>query len=98
MNEEMTLDERVAKGSQWLDQKQPGWRQKINIDTLDVESMYNCVLGQVFGSFSHAIHDCGIPLSILDWGFCCPIKYSRDKSVVSQAFGKLTAAWKKVLS
>jgi len=47
--------ESVARGVALLDETVPGWRDRIDLDTLDVESTSACVLGQVFAA--DAEHD-----------------------------------------
>jgi hypothetical protein len=42
----------VDEGIHTLDVEEPEWREKINPHTLDVSDFCNCVLGQVFGSYS----------------------------------------------
>jgi hypothetical protein len=42
-----TIAERVAKGSAFLDGKQPGWDKRIDLERLDLESGCNCILGQL---------------------------------------------------
>lgn len=44
-------DDAVINGAALLDHHVPDWLANINTDTLAVESLDNCVLGQVFGSF-----------------------------------------------
>lgn len=43
--------ERVAAGIAVLNENKPGWHDFINLDTLDLCSLSECVLGQVFGSY-----------------------------------------------
>lgn len=50
----MTIDEareRVVRGAALLDAKQPGWREKVDPETLQMRSECGCVLGQVFGEY-----------------------------------------------
>lgn len=42
-----TAAERVAKGAAFLDERQPGWRDHIEIMRLDMRSGCDCVLGQL---------------------------------------------------
>ncbi len=42
------IAECVAKGAALLDEKVPGWRERIDLDMLDTVSPYGCVLGQLF--------------------------------------------------
>lgn len=38
-----------------LDAKRPGWAQRIDTGTLDLELDWRCVLGQLYGSYCHAV-------------------------------------------
>lgn len=49
-----TLNPDVARGIAWLDEEVPGWRDRINLGTLNVGELRNCVLGQVFGAEAEA--------------------------------------------
>lgn len=55
----MTPQERVAKGAALLDLKYAGWADKINSETLYMDSCANCVVGQLLGSFDD-VEDLGI--------------------------------------
>jgi hypothetical protein len=37
---------RVAGGIRWLDENRPGWLDRINLATLDLEAPCRCILGQ----------------------------------------------------
>ena len=39
---------RVRRGARWLDENVPGWWQRVNLNTLLLESAYSCICGQVF--------------------------------------------------
>lgn len=41
------FSEEVTRGAKWLDTVMPGWHNSIELNTLDIESSYACVLGQV---------------------------------------------------
>lgn len=38
----------VARGAALLDEKLPGWAERIDLATLELSSCYRCVLGQLF--------------------------------------------------
>jgi hypothetical protein len=46
-----TINERVRRGAALLDERTPGWMERINLDRLDIGSLADCPLGQVFGGF-----------------------------------------------
>ena len=41
---------RVARGVAFLDEREPGWRERVNIETLDVSSGLRCPLAQGCGT------------------------------------------------
>jgi hypothetical protein len=45
------IKQAVQEGISVLDQHRPGWRDRIDLGTLDLENCYRCVLGQVEGSY-----------------------------------------------
>lgn len=47
--------ERVRKGAALLDDVAPGWREKIDLSTLDIGDYQQCVLGQLYGTYGEAI-------------------------------------------
>jgi hypothetical protein len=49
--------ERVARGAALLDEKMPGWIERVNVEWLDIASCYFCVLGQVLDDGTRASTD-----------------------------------------
>lgn len=47
----MTSAERVAAGAAWLDDHDPDWYDRIDLDTLALADCGLCVLGQAFGDY-----------------------------------------------
>lgn len=45
---DLTVEERVANGAQFLDVVAPGWEWRIDIATLKLSDEWNCICGQVF--------------------------------------------------
>jgi hypothetical protein len=43
-----TIETRVAQGVALLDEKLPGWVNRIDLDKLDLASTCDCILGQEF--------------------------------------------------
>lgn len=52
-----TMETRVARGILWLDYMHVGWRDKVDLDVLDITDSHGCILGQVFGYYSDALTD-----------------------------------------
>lgn len=44
----------AARGAEFLDQRRPGWADEIDLDTLDLRSLDDCVLGQLYGDWGAA--------------------------------------------
>jgi hypothetical protein len=44
-------EEKVRNGATFLDEHDPGWRERINLDEFYFFSSHHCVLGQLYGSF-----------------------------------------------
>lgn len=74
----------INAGIKLLDSTTPGWREKIDLDQLDLGSCSVCVLGQVFGDYDEGIDQLGV--SGYDYGF----------NTMSN-MPALTAAWKEAL-
>lgn len=51
---------RVESGAALLDIEFPGWVDKVNIATLDLESPCNCILGQSFGDYFKGAKELGV--------------------------------------
>lgn len=54
-NEETTLDEAVENGAKLLDQKNPTWASKIDIEGLDLHSCSECLLGQLYEYYDDGV-------------------------------------------
>ena len=42
-------EERIKRGSEWLDKNHPGWVERIDLDSLYLGHNCRCVLGQIVG-------------------------------------------------
>lgn len=47
----LILEERVDRGARFLDEKEPGWWDKIDLETLNMKNCYLCILGQLTGDY-----------------------------------------------
>jgi hypothetical protein len=87
-----TVDERVARGMALLDKRNPGWRTRINLRTLNVETCDNCVLGQVYGDYFLGIWKLRLPLLGFRFGF------QTFMGGMTRGYPQLNAAWKQALT
>lgn len=47
----MSYAAKVRRGVELLDREMPGWHEQIRVQFLDIHSLSDCVLGQLFGSW-----------------------------------------------
>lgn len=87
--------ERAAKGATFLDSRNPGWYKDIEIGILDMHSVFDCVLGQVFGDFFIAVEDLGLlVLDTYDYGFDIPVREQGTTVPNSPLWRALESSWK----
>lgn len=86
----------VSQGAKLLDVKVPGWRERVNVDALDMFDPCKCVLGQLFEAYS-------IGLKWLMLNRQSRMVYGFDASEppgtkgMVEEYGKLTRAWQREL-
>jgi hypothetical protein len=49
-------EERVAKGAALMDEKVPGWAEKVDKSRLNISSCADCILGQTFVASFPSLH------------------------------------------
>lgn len=99
-----TITERVAAGAAWLDQREPGWPERIDLDRLDLRSSGRDILGQLatgqldeeagarIGRWTAILLHFGLTSgTAAEFGFV-----RRDWE--DEAYEALTAEWKRVIA
>jgi hypothetical protein len=91
----------VARGVALLDEKVPGWRERIKLGELALQDCRRCVLGQVYGHFERGclaldLDEDENPWLVGRYGFCLP-NISVDTPAVSR-YVVLTAAWREAIA
>lgn len=90
----MFMLEEVQKGAALLDEKKPGWKQAINLSTLNLNRPERCVLGQVYGHYYNGREELGLDIfGAESYGFDIPIK-----DIVPGIYDSLTETWKSVIT
>lgn len=90
------LEARVNKGIKWLDKTQgrKNWIKSINISFFDISNGYQCVVGQVFGSYCALMSGkLGIELSrrkSIEYGFYADCQNEKSNQ---KTFDKLQTIW-----
>lgn len=101
-----SIDERVARGVALLDEKESGWREKVDADRLDMGTCNNCIFGQVYGNIAIGLRKMGLVDGDLKF-----IAYDEDDPGFQHGiltlnmgnydpagdFSLLTDAWKRAL-
>lgn len=82
--------ERIERGAAFLDEKQPCWRQRIDVDGLALENSDRCVLGQLDAWRWNGSQ----PFSnLVGYGFAL----TGDESASAHGYATLTAEWREYI-
>tara|TARA_R110000751_G_scaffold30178_2_gene77382 strand:+ start:1592 stop:1936 length:345 start_codon:yes stop_codon:yes gene_type:complete len=95
------LPANVTAGMGWLDRVMPGWETKVDLDTLNIDSCKDCVLGQLLGNYfgSSDLHEEAHSYD-QEFGFCT---YSEEYLAKNDIFDtdsimeQLTLTWKRMI-
>lgn len=81
-----SLRVRIERGAKLLDERAPGWRSRIDLETLDMRDGACCILGQVYLDYSTGITSLDLwrRPSTRDRGFA---------TAKGERYSDLTAAW-----
>lgn len=80
------MKENVLRGIELLDRQVPGWRDRIDWDRLEMDSCYDCILGQLFDFYCTGLDELGLIAGIPD-GF--------DADFTTCDYGELTELWRQ---
>lgn len=87
------FEKEVSRGIAFLDEHCPDWKNKIDLDTLDMKNCSYCVLGQVFGDWFKGKRCLEIEDQVsVDLGFDISYSYPYNYD-----WRRLTSAWIKAL-
>ena len=83
--------ERVETGASYLDTHNPGWDNRIEVSSLDIQHANRCVLGQLYGNFTRGriVLKLSEDMSLQN-GFSTEIGYKENERL-------LTVAWRKLI-
>jgi hypothetical protein len=83
--------QKVAKGAAYLDGIRPGWRDVINLDTLNIASCEQCIIGQLDGAYiKNEEKYFSLPEQAEELGFAI-----RVPELLKEGYEILTKAWKE---
>lgn len=90
------FEERVSRGIALLNEKRPQWKESINMEKLDLQSCYRCIIGQLFGCYTEsALRSLGTNIDSC-WHYGFSLKRSELYGMyVGKSFAELTNEWIK---
>ena len=87
-----SLATRVRRGVALLDRVMPGWHDRIDVDTLDINFCHRCVLGQLFGgNYDLGVSTVFVNRELFDDAFAGFDSYSLQRSRENAALTRLWA-------
>lgn len=86
----MAYETEVARGTALLDEKVPGWRERISLDRFSITGCWECILGQLYGGYGEALRVLGFE----DGGEACGFIWSEG----ADDYEELEAAWRRALA
>ena len=103
-----TIPARVARGVAVLDEKRPGWHDRIDVDLLDMRCSELCVFGQEFYGHEdvdlryYSAYDAGVD-TVLDGdddlAIACGFENDAElKTGVRDEYDELLAEWRRVIA
>lgn len=89
----------IKRGIKLLDERVLDWRDRIDLDELDLSNSQSCILGQSFGAYGKgkyllgltAIESAKLGFNILDVSWW-------DENDFETQYNRLTQLWKEALS
>ena len=109
-----TVADRVAAGAAYLDEREPGWWQRIDLDRLDLQAQCRCVLGQLatdvdrstlweticerFGVLPFGRKNCRPSDSELGFNVLPGYEECDDDLAALAEYAQLTAEWKALIN
>lgn len=94
MKKASTIAERVAAGATFLDEREPGWWRRIDVDRLSISDSCNCILGQLAGGFGDGMDQYDVwsagGIADVDMGFYW--------GIVPDDIDDLTFEWRRLIT
>lgn len=93
-------EEEVKRGIALLNQKNPGWREKVDLETLNMLKVAGCTLGQVYKDYYEGLIELGLTDtddSAVQYGFQMP-GVEAGFGVEDEDYDELTATWVALLT
>jgi len=82
----------VRNGALLLDEKEPLWFLRINLETLRLTGCYDCIFGQLFGAYTPGVVQRELGVDASDFGFTVPWSID-DAEEMDLAFFDLQRFW-----
>lgn len=89
-----TMSERIQRGIALLDERVPDWRTRVSARRLNTNSPWDCILGQLFGTYSTGLSNLGLG-SVYPYTIGKAYGFDIENG---EEYADLTAAWREVLA
>lgn len=87
--------ESIERGIAMLDSRIADWRERVDLDALDMADAQACLLGQIYGSLNQGLEALEVASSHADhYGFSIPFNAYEAEALNE----KLNDAWREALS
>lgn len=92
----------VARGVALLDEKVPGWRDRLSPNYLNMGDCEDCILGQMYGWYEDGLAMVGLSDDPDPWlagrfGLCLPSRSETTQETTSR-YEVLTRAWREAIA
>lgn len=88
------IPDEIKAGMELLDREVPGWREEIDLYSLDMGLCEHCILGQLFREYDEGVRAIGITNEKAEQ---LGLFISNNKSFPNDKYTALTIAWKEAL-
>lgn len=93
----LDAESRIDCGAALLDQRVPGWADRVSLERFDIRSDRRCVLGQLYGDYDTGLHELGL-YSGVGHGFDLRRSDVMVAPEPAALFAPLDAAWRAAIA
>lgn len=103
-----TITERTERGAAFLDEKHPGWWQRIDLGALDIASRCGCIVGQLAGltndrglAYEWAIKEVGVGYRdevLMGFEARATRELGAHNEAIDAEYAALTEAWRDLIA
>lgn len=98
------FEDQINCGVEFLNDAQPNWLNLIDVDSLDMQSTKNCILGQIHGGFYYSLmlmslsEEDTIKMGFISYDLDYHVWCTLTKEWKDHVWGTLTKEWKEKIT